>query len=67
MTAKIKKNQDELKILNGYLADLNGIFLKKLGEFINNTTEYSENARMTEIKLIAMLQEITRIKKLTVL
>jgi len=67
MTTKIKKNQDELKILNEYLADLYGIFLKKLGEFINDKKEYSEDARMTEIKLIAMSQEITKIKKLIVL
>jgi hypothetical protein len=67
MTTKIEKNEDEQKVLNEYLADLYGIFLTQLGEFVNDKKDYSEDAHTRGIKLMAILQEITKIKKLTVL
>jgi len=67
MTTKIKRDENEQKILNGYLTDLNTIFSEKLKEFINDKKQYNENTRMAEIKLIAMLQEMIKVKKLILL
>lgn len=50
----------EQTILEQYFQDLYGIFMKKLSHYIISTERSEED----ELKLIAMLQEMIKIKKL---
>lgn len=57
---KPKKTDADRKILEEYFHDLYGVFMKKLSHFIVEIEPSSEDG----IKLLALLQEMIKIKKL---
>jgi len=57
-----KKTEAERKILEDYFHDLYGVFMKKLSHFIVEAEVSSENG----VKLLALLQEMIKIKKLMI-
>ena len=59
---KPEKTDEERKILGEYFQDLYGVFMKKLSHFIVESEPSSENG----VKLLALLQEMIKIKKLMI-
>jgi hypothetical protein len=60
--AKRGRSDSERKILEGYFHDLYGVFMKKLSHFVVEPDPASEDG----VKLLALLQEMIKIKKLMV-
>lgn len=58
----IKKSEADRKILEDYFHDLYGVFMKKLSYLIVETEISSEDG----VKLLALLQEMIKIKKLMI-
>jgi len=57
---KPQKTGDEQKILESYFHDLYGVFMKKLSHFVVDPEPSAENG----VNLLALLQEMIKIKKL---
>ena len=57
---KPKKTESDQKILESYFHDLYGVFMKKLSHFVVEPEPSPENG----VNLLALLQEMIKIKKL---